>query len=86
MQDYEYLNILNVKGKGSVVSSVISSFMNTVPGGTGVHAWSFNNTLAPTGSFTSDLPDARNILGAAIHQLTYSIVLAPPPTLTGTVQ
>jgi hypothetical protein len=89
MQDYEYMNVLSAKGQGAVVTSAINSFMVTNNGQTGVNSgnWAFNNTSAPVnGVFTSDLPDARNTLGAAMHQLTYSNSLQPPPTLTGTLQ
>jgi len=87
MQDYEYMNVLNANGKGSVTTAAINSFMNLSPGSTGVHAWSFNNTLAPvSGAFTSDLPDARITLGTTMHQLTFPPVLVPPANLTGTVQ
>jgi hypothetical protein len=89
MQDYEIMSILNDNGKNAVVTTAINSFMVTTTGnGTGpVLNWSFNNTQAPVaGVFTSDLPDARITLGTALHQLSYSTVLMPPPTLSGTVQ
>jgi Fn3 associated/Domain of unknown function (DUF4091)/Chitobiase/beta-hexosaminidase C-terminal domain len=77
-QDYEYFVVLRANGKSSAVSSAFSSFMNVTPGATGVLAWSFNNTEAPAGSFTSDLPDARATLGNTMHALTFTPQLNQP--------
>jgi Domain of unknown function (DUF4091) len=71
MQDYEYLNVLTNNGEGSVATSAIQSWIS--------NSYTFNNTLAPVGGYTSDLPDARIMLGTTMHQLTYSQAPAPPP-------
>ena len=78
MQDFEYLHVLTNLGKGSAVQNAIASWIT--------NSTAYNNTLAPASPFTSDLPDARATLGNTMHQLTYSALLAPPPTLTGTLQ
>jgi hypothetical protein len=82
MQDYEIMNVLNAHGKNALVLAAINSFMVTNNGITGGNSgnWSFNNTLAPVpGVFTSDLPDARQSLGTAMHQLTSWSGSAPSP-------
>ena len=71
VQDYEYLNALTVAGKGAFVQSQIAS-------------WATNTyTFEETGT---GLQAARSNLGTALHQLTYSPVLMPPPNLTGILQ
>ena len=85
-QNYEYMNILTQKGKASTVTTAISSWI-TGNNCTGPGAICFNgNATAPAFGFTSDLQDARKNLGTALHQLTYSAGLLPPPSLTGTLQ
>ena len=88
IQDYEIINVLNNNGQSAAVTAAYNSFMVTLNGNTGLNSgnWSFNNTESAIGPFTSDLPDARATLGTTMHHLTYSAVLAPPPTLTGTLQ
>lgn len=74
MQDYEYLNILNNNGQGSLVTTEIDSWITN------------SYTFETTGS---GLQAARMALGKALHQLSYPAVLLPPtpPTnLTLTVQ
>jgi hypothetical protein len=71
MQDYEYLNALNVAGKGSLIKAQIASWITN------------SSTFETTGS---GLQTARQNLGTVLHQLTYSGILLPPPTLSGTVQ
>ena len=64
MQDYEYMNVLAKAGQGAFVQSTIASWIK--------NSYTFNeNATTPTGSFTSDLTDARQALGSKIHQLTY---------------
>jgi hypothetical protein len=75
MQDYEIMNVLKANGQSTAVTAAINSFMVTTTGnGTGPKMnWSFNNTQAPVATvFTSDLPDARQTLGAAMHALSFS--------------
>jgi hypothetical protein len=71
MQDYEYLNALNNRGKGSVASSQLSSWIT--------NSYTFETSGA-------GLQAARQKLGTALHQLTYPTGLLPPPTLSGTIQ
>lgn len=71
MQDYEYLNLLTNQGKGSFVQSEISSWITN----------SYTFTVSPSG-----ITAARQALGTAIHQLTYSSTLQPPPTVNATLQ
>lgn len=79
LQDYEYLNVLNSKGQGTLVSNVVSSWIT--------NAYGYNNNpTAAEGVYTSDLTDARYALGTAMNQLTYPAVLLPPASLTGTLQ
>jgi hypothetical protein len=71
MQDYEYLNVLTNAGKGAFVQQQISSWITN----------SYTFETSGTG-----LQTARLTLGNALHQLTYPVALAPPPSLTGTLQ
>jgi Domain of unknown function (DUF4091) len=71
MQDYEYMNVLAKTGQGSYVTTQIES-------------WITNSYTYETSG--SGLETARYNLGTKLHQLTYSTVLLPPPTLSGTVQ
>jgi hypothetical protein len=77
-QDYEYLNVLTNNNQSALVQDVIQSWI--------ANSTNYNTTLAPAGSFTSDLSDARMTLGNALHQLTYPKNLLPPPVLSGTIQ
>jgi Domain of unknown function (DUF4091) len=70
MQDYEYLHLLTSQGKGSFVTTEIKSWIT--------NSYTFN--VNPSG-----LSSARQALGQATHQLTYPLVLQPPPGLAGTV-
>ena len=71
IQDYEYLNALKVAGKGAYVTSQINSWVTN----------SYTFETSGTG-----LKTARMALGTALHQLTYSVNLMPPPSLSGTLQ
>ena len=71
MQDYEYLRVLTTLGYGSYVNTQLSSWI------TNLDSYEYSGT---------GLQTARMNLGTKLHQLTYSIVLLPPPTLNGTVQ
>ena len=79
VQDYEYLNILSAKGKGTIAENAVSSWV------TDNYTFNVNPTASQFG-FSSDLTDARNALGTAIHQLTYPAVLSPPTMLKVTLQ
>lgn len=70
MQDYEYLHALAVAGQSSLVSTEISSWITN------------SYTFETTGS---GLETARISLGTALHQLTYPVILLPPPSLNGTL-
>lgn len=71
VQDYEYLNLLTNEGKGSLVQSQISSWIT--------NGYTFDAT--PVG-----LTSARQTLGAAVHQLTYSVSLLPPTNVSAVLQ
>jgi hypothetical protein len=71
MQDYEYLNKLTNDGFSGFVQTQITSWITN----------SYTFETSGTG-----LQTARAALGRKLHQITYPSVLAPPPTLTGTVQ
>jgi Domain of unknown function (DUF4091) len=71
MQDYEYLNVLTNAGKGTIVQQQISSWITN----------SYTFETSGTG-----LQTARLAVGKALHQLTYPVVLVPPPSLSGTLQ
>jgi Domain of unknown function (DUF4091) len=79
LQDYEYLNLLNANGQGTLVANTVASWI------TNGHAYN-NNPTAAAGVYTSDLTDARYALGTAMNQLTYPVVLLPPASLSGTLQ
>jgi hypothetical protein len=70
MQDYEYLNVLTNKGKSSLVSTQIGSWI------TNSYTYEYSG---------SGLQSARMALGTAMHQLSYSSLL-PPPSVKGTLQ
>jgi Domain of unknown function (DUF4091) len=71
MQDWEYLHVLTNMGFGSYVTTQVQSWITN------------SNTYETTGS---GLQAARYNLGTKLHQQTYSTVLLPPPSLSGTVQ
>jgi hypothetical protein len=71
MQDYEYMNALTVAGQGNYVTTQIQSWI------TNSYTFEFSG---------AGLQTARFKLGSALHQLTHTSVLLPPPTLNGTVQ
>lgn len=79
VQDYEYLNILKNNGQGSIANAALASWM------TNTYTYNVNPTT-PAYGFSSDLTDARNMLGNAMHQLTHPAVLQPPPRVTGVLQ
>jgi hypothetical protein len=70
-QDWEYMHALTSAGQASFVTTEIASWVTN------------SYTFEVTGS---GLQTARLALGNALHHLTYSAVLLPPPTLTGTLQ
>ncbi|MFZ0410755.1 MAG: glycoside hydrolase domain-containing protein, partial [Candidatus Acidiferrales bacterium] len=73
MQDYEYLKVLTAAGKGSLVTTQISSWIT--------NSYTFN--VDPAG-----ITAARQALGTALHQLTYpsgTSSVTPPTSLGGTV-
>jgi Domain of unknown function (DUF4091) len=70
-QDYEYLHVLANAGKGSLVTTQLNSWIT--------NSHSFETSGA-------GLQAARSALGSALHQLTYSSSLMPPPSLSGTLQ
>jgi hypothetical protein len=79
VQDYEYMTVLNNNGKGTIITAQIATWLT--------NAYTFNvNPYAASGSFTGSLETARMALGNAMHQLTYPVVLLPPPSLSGTLQ
>lgn len=69
IQDYEYMNLLTNKGEGTFVTSQVNGWIT--------NGYTFNQTNAPQGSYTTDLVDARCAMGAAIHQLTYPSASGP---------
>ena len=71
VQDYEYLNALTVAGKGSLVQQQISSWIT--------NSYTFETSGA-------GLRAARTALGTALHRLTYSVLLQPPTSPSGTVK
>lgn len=79
VQDYEYLHVLTQNGQGTLAMNAVTSWVTD--------NYTFNvNPTAPQYGFASDITDARMALGTAMHQLTYPVVLLPPPALTGTLQ
>lgn len=75
VEDYEYMALLAKSyGEASAVKAAISSWMT--------NSYTFNIvSTAPSGSFTGDMTDAQNTLGADVHQITFpsggSTVSAP---------
>jgi Domain of unknown function (DUF4091) len=71
LQDYEYLNVLTVSGKGGDAMKQVTGWITN----------SYSYEYSGTG-----LQTARFNLGTTMHQLTFATSLLPPPTLRGTVQ
>ena len=71
MQDWEYMNALRAAGMDAYVMTEIQSWI------TNMYTYEYSGT---------GLETARFNLGTALHKLTYSAVLLPPPSLSGTVQ
>ncbi len=63
MQDYEYLNALNLSGQGTVVTNAIATWLTT--------SSTYNTDPVNFGAFTGTLVTARRTLGLKMHQLTY---------------
>jgi len=71
IQDYEYMTLLTNQGKGTLVQTELSSWVTN----------SYTFSVNPAG-----LTAARQALGTAIHDLTYSTSLLPPPSVNATLQ
>lgn len=89
VQDYEYLNLLNSVGKGTVATNAISEWISNGYCFNGVAtsgATITDNAGGCSATFTGDITDAKIALGTAVHDLTYSNSLQPPPTVNATLQ
>lgn len=89
VQDYEYLYLLNSVGKSTVATNAISEwikngycFNGMATGGATIS----DSAGSCSATFTGDITDAKIALGTAVHDLTYSNSLQPPPTVNATLQ